>query len=90
MWDSFTFEGLPAGGEAITATLSFPGTFTGSSFGIASLEEGSQTEFNDHSRLAESMGGVLQCDDSILVDLVELRSRGWFAQLLVLPNSWAR
>jgi hypothetical protein len=56
MWDSFTFEGLPAGGETITATLSFPGALTGSSFGIASLEEGSQTEFNDHSELMASTG----------------------------------
>ena len=52
----FTFEGLPAGGEKITATLSFPGALTGSSFGIASLEDGSQTEFNDHSELMASTG----------------------------------
>jgi hypothetical protein len=56
MWDSFTFEGLPAGGETITATLSFPGALTGSSFGIASLEEGSQTEFNGNSELMASTG----------------------------------
>jgi PEP-CTERM motif len=56
IWDSFTYTGLPAGGATITATLSFPGTLTGSSYGIAVLEEGSQTEFNDESEFGDSTG----------------------------------
>ncbi len=44
IWDSFTYTGLPAGGTTITATLSVPGTLTGSSDGMAALEEGTQTE----------------------------------------------
>jgi hypothetical protein len=56
IWDSFTYTGLPAGGATITATLSFPGTLTGSSSAIAFLEEGSQTEFNDDGELMDSTG----------------------------------
>lgn len=44
VWDSFTYTGLPVGGATITATLSLPGTLTGSSDGIATLEEGTQTD----------------------------------------------
>ena len=44
IWDLFTYTGLPAGGTTITATLSVPGTLTGSSDGMAALEEGTQTE----------------------------------------------
>jgi hypothetical protein len=43
IWDSFTYTGLPAGGTTITATLSVPATLTGSSDGMATLEEGTQT-----------------------------------------------
>jgi hypothetical protein len=44
IWDSFTYTGLPDGGTTITATLSLPGTLTGSSNGIATLEEGTLTD----------------------------------------------
>jgi hypothetical protein len=47
IWDSFTYSGLPTGGATITATLSLPGTLTGSSDGFAWLGEGLQTDFND-------------------------------------------
>lgn len=40
IWDSFTYTGLP--GTTITATLSVPGTLTGSSDGMATLEEGTR------------------------------------------------
>jgi hypothetical protein len=43
IWDSFTYTGLPVGGATIAATLSLPGTLTGSSDGIATLEEGTPT-----------------------------------------------
>jgi len=56
IWDSFTYTGLPAGGATITATLSFPGTLTGSSSAIAFLDEGSQTELNNDSELTDSTG----------------------------------
>jgi hypothetical protein len=51
IWDSFTYTGLPAAGATITATLSLPGTLTGSSDGFAWLEEGSQTDFNNGTEL---------------------------------------
>jgi hypothetical protein len=44
IWDSFTYMGLPVGRTTITATLSLPGTLTGSSDGIATLEEGALTD----------------------------------------------
>jgi hypothetical protein len=56
IWDSFTYTGLPAGGATITATLSFPGTLTGSSSATAFLEEGSQTEFEGDGELTDSTG----------------------------------
>ena len=54
IWDTFTYTGLPAGGATITATLSLPGTLTGSAYGSATLEEGSQTDFTDGTELVKN------------------------------------
>jgi hypothetical protein len=51
IWDSFTYTGLPSSGATITASLSLPGTLTGSSDGTAILEEGSLTDFNNGTQL---------------------------------------
>jgi hypothetical protein len=46
-WDTFTFTGLPAGGETITATLSLSGTLTGDATGLANLQAGPSATFGD-------------------------------------------
>ncbi len=46
-WDTFTFAGLPAGGETITATLSLSGTLTGFATGLANLQAGPSATFGD-------------------------------------------
>jgi hypothetical protein len=55
IWDSFTYTGLPVGGATITATLSLPGTLTGSSDGLAWLEEGPQADFPGSDTLVDSI-----------------------------------
>jgi hypothetical protein len=44
-WDTFTFTGVPAGGESITATLSLDGTLTGGGTGTADIQAGPSATF---------------------------------------------
>lgn len=53
-WDTFTFTGLPSGGETIAATLSLSGTLTGSATGLATIQAGPSATFGDVSTLSQS------------------------------------
>ncbi len=44
-WDTFTFSGLPTGGETITATLSLSGMLMGNATGQANLQAGPSATF---------------------------------------------
>jgi hypothetical protein len=70
-WDTFTFSGLPAGGETIAVTLSLSGTFTGDGTGIAEIRAGPSATFGDLSTVTQGtlFGNGIPVPASIMVQV---------------------
>jgi hypothetical protein len=72
MWDTFTFTGLPTGGEMIGATLSLSGTLSGDATGSALIQAGPSATIGEAGTVDQSafFGNGAPIPPSISVELL--------------------